>query len=243
MVKKREVVLQRNSSLRAGIAVRAHADRLTLASIEDIGNLPKSGWMPVGSVGFCLAAMIHQQMDPSYVSTYPECLREFLHRETWLDTAGNVLANGRRVFVKPSARQKLFTGFVWPDGDGQEIALKDLPANDVLWCADPVSFTQEWRYYVCNGKVLGAGRYDDNDAEDPVLEMMLHYAASEMAKQYQDAPAGYSIDLGVLDDGKVALVEVNDGWALGFYSGSCSSSDYFDLLCARWDEITGVDHG
>ncbi|MBE7562732.1 ATP-grasp domain-containing protein [Acidithiobacillus sp. HP-6] len=112
MVKKRDVVLQRNSSLHEGMAVRAHADRLTLASIEDIGNLPKSGWMPVGSVEFCLAAMIHQQMDRSYVSTYPECLREFLHREAWLDTAGNVLANSRRVFVKPSARQKLFTGFV-----------------------------------------------------------------------------------------------------------------------------------
>ncbi|MBU2739594.1 ATP-grasp domain-containing protein [Acidithiobacillus concretivorus] len=238
-----KVVLQRHFSLYPGMAVRAHADHLTLASVDEIKTLQKSGWMPVGSVEFCLAAMIHQEVDPSFVSSYPKPLQGFLHRKIWLDTVAGVIANGRRVFVKPSARQKLFTGFVWPDGDGQEIALKDLPANDVLWCADPVSFTQEWRYYVCNGKVLGAGRYDDNDAEDPVFEMMLHYAASEMAKQYQDAPAGYSIDLGVLDDGKVALVEVNDGWALGFYSGSCASSDYFDLLCARWDEITGIDHG
>lgn len=243
MKNKREVVLQRNSALREGTAVRAYAEKVTLASIDEISNLPKTGWMPVGSVEFCRAAMDHQQVEPPCVSTYPEHLRDFLHRETWLDTAGNVLANGRRIFVKPSEQLKLFTGFVWPDEDGQEIALKDLPADEVLWCGEPVSFTQEWRYYICKGKIVGAGRYDDGEEENSVTEMMLHYAAMEMVKRYRNAPAGYSLDIGILDDGRVALVEANDGWALGLYSGSCSTSDYFNLLVTRWDEIAGEHHG
>ncbi|MDD4965303.1 MAG: ATP-grasp domain-containing protein [Gallionella sp.] len=235
-----KVVLQRHFSLYPGMAVRAHADHLTLASVDEIKTLQKSGWMPVGSVEFCLAAMIHQEVDPSFVSSYPKPLQGFLHRKIWLDTVAGVIANGRRVFVKPSRRQKLFTGFVWPDEDGQEIALKDLQELEVLWCSEPVNFVQEWRFYVMNGEVLGAGRYDDSDEEVPDMEARLHRAAREMVKQYRDAPAGYSIDIGVLDTGQVALVEVNDGWgSLGFYKGSCSLSEYFNLLVARWDEIVG----
>ncbi|MDD2750840.1 MAG: ATP-grasp domain-containing protein [Acidithiobacillus sp.] len=236
-----KVVLQRHFSLYPGIAARAHADHLIIASIDDIVHLQKSGWMPVGSVEFCLAAMVHQGITPPEVSTYPgypEPLRGFLRRKIWAGSVAGVMANGRRVFVKPSYRQKLFTGFVWPDEDGQEIALKDLPELEVLWCSEPVNFVQEWRFYVMNGEVIGAGRYDDG--EDPDMEAKLHHAAREMVKQYRDAPAGYSIDIGVLDTGQVALVEVNDGWgSLGFYKGSCSLAEYFSLLVTRWDEIVG----
>lgn len=39
------------------------------------------------------------------------------------------------------------------------------------------------------------------------------------------------------EDGMTKLVEVNDGWALGLYKGSCSASDYLKLLEARWEEL------
>ena len=32
-----------------------------------------------------------------------------------------------------------------------------------------------------------------------------------------EAPAGYALDVGVLSDGRAALVEVNEGYAIGFY--------------------------
>jgi hypothetical protein len=54
---------------------------------------------------------------------------------------------------------------------------------------------------------------------------------------YQNAPAGYSADFGVTDDGRTLLVEVNDGYALG--NGGLVANLYAELLKARWEEITG----
>ena len=130
--------------------------------LEDIPSLPKFGWMPVGTVEFCRAAMAHQ-------------------------------------------------GIV------------------------------EYRFYVLHGEILGYGRYDDreDDPNDPLpLDMK---AVREMIDAYQKAgsPAGYGLDVGVSDeDGMTKLVEVNDGWALGFYKGSCSHRDYLRLLELRWLETS-----
>jgi ATP-grasp domain, R2K clade family 2 len=49
------------------------------------------------------------------------------------------------------------------------------------------------------------------------------------------AYAGYAIDFGVLSTGETALVEMNDGFALGAYA--IDSQDYTDLICARWTEL------
>lgn len=51
-----------------------------------------------------------------------------------------------------------------------------------------------------------------------------------------EAVAGYAIDVGLLDDGQLALVECNDGFALGLYPGMAPSR-YAELLFARWREL------
>ncbi len=53
------------------------------------------------------------------------------------------------------------------------------------------------------------------------------------------APAGYALDAGVLDSGETALVEVNDGYALGFYGSVITqrAERYLDLLEARFSEL------
>jgi hypothetical protein len=52
-----------------------------------------------------------------------------------------------------------------------------------------------------------------------------------------EATAGYGIDFGVLRGGTIALVEWNDGFALGSYD--LDKSLYTDLILARWCELTG----
>ena len=47
--------------------------------------------------------------------------------------------------------------------------------------------------------------------------------------------AGFGIDFGLLSTGETALVEMNDGFALGAYA--ISARDYTDLLIARWEEL------
>ena len=205
------------------------------ARMEDILSLPRSGWMPVGTVNFCRAAMAHQGLWEPLVSTYPEALRPFLRRHIWTGKALQVRASEQRFFVKP-LDHKVFTGFVWPDGGFDQYQFMSQPDDLPVWCSDVVSFVSEWRYYVCEGVIVGSGRYDDGPDDAPMPDMEV---VDAMLNAYKpEAPAGYSMDVGVLDSGETALVEINDGWgSLGLYKGSCSPRDYLRLLEARWTEI------
>jgi hypothetical protein len=51
-----------------------------------------------------------------------------------------------------------------------------------------------------------------------------------------ESTAGYALDLGVLTDGRTALVEWNDGYSLGSYG--LESGLYAELIMARWCELT-----
>ena len=46
--------------------------------LEDIPSLPKSGWMPVGTVEFCRAAMAHQGIVEPAPVDYPEALTKWM---------------------------------------------------------------------------------------------------------------------------------------------------------------------
>ena len=50
-----------------------------------------------------------------------------------------------------------------------------------------------------------------------------------------DRTDGYGIDFGVLANGEIALVEWNDGFALGSYG--LDGNIYTDLILSRWEEI------
>ena len=43
-------------------------------------------------------------------------------------------------------------------------------------------------------------------------------------------------DIGLLDNGEFAVVELNDAWACGKYK-EISNADYYRFLRTRWDEI------
>ena len=218
-------------------AARVYGDAKPV-HMEDIPSLPKHDWMPVGTVEFCRAAMAHQRIDEPSVSTYPDSLMPFLGRTVWASTAIQVRISKRPVFVKPM-QAKRFTGFVWPHGGLDQQEFQGIPDHSPVWCSQVVSFASEWRFYVYRGEVVGAGRYDDgaDDAPVPDQETVL-----EMVDQYQrnGAPAGYGLDVGVDQGRRTLLVEVNDGWALGLYKGTCSPQDYLRLLEARWLEIGSV---
>lgn len=53
--------------------------------LEDIPSLPKFGWMPVGTVEFCRAAMAHQGIVEPAPVDYPEALTK------WMPYGGHVL--------------------------------------------------------------------------------------------------------------------------------------------------------
>lgn len=54
---------------------------------------------------------------------------------------------------------------------------------------------------------------------------------------WTDSPKAYCLDVGVLDTGETALIEINDAFSCGSYS--MSAETYGDLLTTRWDELKG----
>ena len=185
---------------------------------------------PVGTVEFVTDVMAAIGIERPEFESYPECLSSFLCRDVNEDVLINV---AKQQFVKPRKAVKLFTGGILSEIFGEVSAI---PKNTPVWVADRVKFISEWRYYILNHEIVGMGRYDDG-TEDAPIPFIKQVQGAVTAMKAKNAPSGYALDFGVLEDGRTALVEANDGWALGFYRGSCSYRDYAALLDSRWQQI------
>lgn len=171
---------------------------------------------------------------------YPEALSFCFGRHIWWERLGDLRkgvfgdksAKGFPVFLKP-LEEKVCTGGIVesPDDLTEYGALSD---DAVILCSDPVCFVSEWRCYVRYGDILGICHYRG----DPGIECDGE-TIRQAVESYRDAPAGYAIDLGVTDDGRTLLVEVNDGFAIGNYG--LDDFLYAQFLSARWAEIFGAE--
>ena len=204
-------------------------------------DLLRSGHaLPVGSVEFVREAMSVAGVPEPAGLSYPSCLTRFLRRDVRQVRAGSVLG---RCFVKP-LKTKLFTGFVFDilkrreDMDAfereQYDAFMEVPDRDLVWCCDPVEFLSEWRYYVRGGQVIGEARYDAEGSEDAPKpdECVVREIVDGLPFLHPCA-----VDVGVLESGETALVEVNDAWAIGLYAGALGDKDYLEFLSERWGSI------
>ena len=164
---------------------------------------------------------------------YPEELSRYLGRKVWTDTLEHVTSNSDMwpVFIKP-VRDKVFTGFVLRKANDIPNLHKAVE-NETLYCSELISFQAEWRVFVRYGNIIGVRPYkgDWRVQYDPGRVM-------EMISAFKSAPAGYSMDIGVTDNGETVLVEINDGFALGHYG--LDPVEYAKLLSARWCELVGI---
>lgn len=126
---------------------------------------------------------------------------------------------------------KQFTGGIKKD----LVDSNDIPDYTTVWVSEPVQFVSEWRYYILNNRILGYARYDDNPEEEEVPSQYIISAAVDRMSKL--GVIGYSLDFGRLSNGLSALVEVNDGWALGYYKGTCTAEDYAKMINARWYQL------
>jgi hypothetical protein len=217
------------------------------ASLEGIerhaAHLARGACVPVGTVEFVRRAMALAGIAEPGNLSYPQVLRQYLHRQIEQREAGSVLG---RWFVKP-VTTKALTGFVFDTLDdpahlschhrAQHNAFLAIEPSSRVWVSEPVSWVSEVRYYVLEGEIFGEGRYDDGPDDAPlpdpevVREMASRFGASP------GAPVAFALDVGVLESGLTALVEVNDAWALGFYSGTLEPRQYVQLLMRRWQQL------
>ena len=143
---------------------------------------------------------------------YPYELQKYLGRRIWKTKMNNVanVPESWPVFVKP-VEDKQFTGVV-VNSPKDLIGCGIQGVNQDILCSEIVNFTAEWRCFVRYGKILSVRPYKG--------DWRCHYDHKVIANavnDYSSAPAGYSIDFGLTDDGRTLLIEVNDGYSLGCY--------------------------
>ena len=205
--------------------------------------------VPVGSVQFVERAMRQCGFKKPAGITYPEPLRAkgFFLRDITPVLLYDLppLDPQRPCFIKP-AGVKTFDGFVHKDHgnaalnahrDEQLAVMGALACTTPVFISDEVRFVSEWRVYVHRHAVAGIARYDPNEGActgpDPkwVAQVINYYRNSGQA------PVAYGLDVGQLEDGRWAIVEVNDAWALGLYSDMTDHARYFQMLTDRWLQI------
>ncbi len=175
---------------------------------------------------------------PPPPNSYPEALRYMLRRSVWESTLKAVLHDldvnpfHAGVFVKPKDSAKKFTGCVLTSLSDRYL-LKGASLQTPVLCAETVYWLSEYRVFVVNSRIAGIRHYwgDEQIRLDlsEVEEAIRRFEASS------ECTRGYGIDFGVLQNGQTALVEWNDGYALGSYG--LDDALYTELIMARWEEL------
>lgn len=185
---------------------------------------------PVGTVEFVKQYAQSCGVTMPAFDSYPLCLRDggFFKRKI---RQGRFSDANDHEFVKPVNAVKLFTGDI-------KFRITDTVNDSIeVYISEPVNFVAEWRLYVINGCFCGAARYDDNDNDEDLGSSFSMAAINAMtASRF----ANFSLDIGKLANGEYCIVEANDGWALGYYRGDCTVSDYARLIWNRWKDIAYV---
>jgi hypothetical protein len=197
----------------------------TYSDGADWSETPIPGRWNVGSVDFCRAAL--GDREPAAID-YPGPITYALKRGVYSCCAGIFQRNS---FVKPM-RTKAF--------EAQVIGDEVRSAPEPYWASEIVKFVAEWRVYFFSCGLISVCRYDDGSETHNREQTRASFFASELAQDWRahhQAPCAFALDVGLLDDGRMALVEANDFWALGYYSG-CDRKAYTQSLADRWAEMT-----
>jgi len=168
---------------------------------------------PVGSVEFCLN-ILGMDVKPDY---YPYFLKEHFYRNVWLSDTCDITKEP--IFIKPADRYKRFDGVI---ANKENINTFVGP----YWCSGVLSFLNEWRYYITNGKVVASGWYsgseDVADLDAPKLNINI--------------PETYcgALDFGTVVEypDTIVLVEANHPFACGWYGKDHSA--YTQWLIDGW---------
>ena len=212
---------------------RIHRRQLPLDSKSlVVGNMP------------CILGALQQLSIPApKTNDYPNSLSDFLHRPIWISNLASIETSFQDgtpspIFAKPATRRKRFSGGIFASEYDLSLAA-GVSRQDKLICSEVVTWLSEYRVYVVNSDIRSIAHYDgDPDIQVDRQEIQKAIQALDNAGE---SYAGYAIDFGVLASGETALVEMNDGFALGAYN--IDSKNYTDLLLARWTQLLQYRQG
>lgn len=185
--------------------------------------------MVVGTINAVHGSLKQLELQLPEIDDYPREINKFLYRDVLIKKAKDI--NNFPCFIKPAIRLKKFTGFV---AQGKEDLHNFIyvSGNEICYVSNVVNFVSEWRVFVLNEKILDIKPAPSN--VDHKLELDLN-VIDKSVKLLGRKRIGYAVDFGLLDNGKTALIEVNDGYSLGSYG--LDKEKYFSLLSNRWIQL------
>lgn len=206
----------------------------TFAELNDNAIEVSASNMIVGGAGAMVVALAKLGVSLPVIDDLPEVLSFLRGRKVWTSTLGEVRAMSDKMhsplFMKPLGELKAFPGRVV--GSFRDIlSTAHFPDGMAIQVSEVVRFVSEWRFFVQSGEVIGAGCYQ-GDPRQFIDRRCLDDAIEAWGSA---APAAYGIDLGVTDDGRTLLVEVNDGFSLGCMG--LKPMTYSLFLQTRWQEL------
>lgn len=166
-------------------------------------------YIGVGTVEWCQITL--GRVKPDY---YPEFMKDHLHRKVWVQ---NDWILGRKLFVKPNDKHKRFNGFITK---GTWSKKKKPP---LIW-SEVVNFKDEWRYYITAGKVVAAGFYCGSETEPEAPELDV-----KIPEDFHG-----TLDMGMIDGDKLALVEAHPPFACGWYGDHKDDLVYYQWIIDGW---------
>ncbi|MBX2856868.1 MAG: ATP-grasp domain-containing protein [Rhodobacteraceae bacterium] len=209
-------------------------EEVRLFDIDDFDNLPLAQTdMVVGGIGVVRRAFKRLGLEAPVIDSVPQTMAELAGRKIWrcpIIDARHAVERGASLFIKPlPAQLKQFTG--QPLRQFSDLLpTSHLPDDTIVECAELTPFASEYRAFVMHGEIIGLRHYSGDYLTFPDTSFI-----REAVAKYHDAPAGYALDVGVAEDGRTLLVEVNDGYAIGSYG--LPPLRYAALIAARWEEL------
>lgn len=208
--------------------------------LRDRFQITKDGFI-AGDIDVMFHAMKRLGIEYAY-DDYPESLKPYLHRKIWKDELGNIRKEifiegylKNPIFIKPKDKLKRFTGFVLETIDDLSNC-KGAGNQTKVWCSEPVVFTDEFRCYFKKDTKPVIGCYKKNFDESNRIKVQQFLDNLILGREF---PRAFTLDLGILSTGEVALIEMNDAFSLGLYKG-CPSEFYAECLIERWEELKNV---
>lgn len=206
---------------------------------EDLANLTPSD-LVIGGVEPIRFALNQLGIKPPDNIDYPDQLYSYFHRtitKSTLKAAHSLIGKNDKftppVFIKPLQGHKLFDGHVLRTYRDTIKTASFYDQNPEIWLSSEVNFLSEFRCFVQENKVVGMMHYKGNPLILPDPDII-----RGMVKSYRhDSPIAYGLDVGVLSNHtqSTALVEINDGFALGCYG--LNPFMYLDFITARWKQL------
>ncbi|MEL6459384.1 MAG: ATP-grasp domain-containing protein [Cyanobacteria bacterium J06621_15] len=191
----------------------------------------------VGDMSCVVGALKQLGIPEPLLNDYPACLNYLMYRRTWISTVSQlekIFFDGRYapIFAKPAFRRKRFTGCVF-ETEYDLYKIHRVSRQEKLLCSEVISWVSEYRVYVVNSEIRSIDFYAGDNSV--FIDIKKVQQAIKCLDEAGESYAGYAIDFGVLDSGETALVEMNDGFAIGAYS--IDRKNYTDLILARWEQL------